>query len=61
MTYLVAVAVYSFPSYQKSGEWGEYVGIIGASVLLFLLLLYVTQMRDKFRKKQRMNDGNETK
>lgn len=51
--YLIALAIYTFPQYQQSGEWGQYISVIVGSFVIFLLLRYILIRRMKFREQQK--------
>ncbi len=59
--YLIALAIYTFPRYQESGEWGQYIGVIIGSLAIFILLRYVLIRRMKFREQQKQEAKEFTK
>ncbi|WP_294080673.1 DUF3309 family protein [Proteiniphilum sp. UBA5384] len=59
LVYLVIMAVMAYPRYKASGEWTEYFGIIGISLLLALLLFFILRKRDKIRDRFSKKDLNQ--
>lgn len=51
LVYLVGMAIYAFPQYQESQNWLEYLGIIGATVGIIVLLYFTLRRREKFRER----------
>jgi LPXTG-motif cell wall-anchored protein len=49
LAYCVVMAVMAFPRYKASGNWNEYFGIIGISLLLALILFFILKRRQKIR------------
>lgn len=49
IVYFAVMFSMAYPRYKASGEWGEYLGIIGISLLVVLLLFYILKKRQKLR------------
>lgn len=56
--YLIVLAAYTLPTYRESGNWGEYVAVIAASLAIFALLHYVLSRRERFRAEQRKQQNS---
>jgi LPXTG-motif cell wall-anchored protein len=49
LAYFAVMAVMAYPRYKASGNWNEYFGVIGISLLLALILFFVLKRRQKIR------------
>lgn len=49
IVYVAILGIMSYPRYKTSGNWSEYLAIIGVSVLLALLLHLILKRRQKIR------------
>lgn len=49
IVYTVAMAIISLPRYRRTGNWGEYVLIIGISLLASVILYFVLKKKHKIR------------
>lgn len=49
LVYFAVMAVMAYPRYKASGNWGEYFGVIGVSLLLALILFFILKRRQKIR------------
>lgn len=59
LVYFAIIAVMAYPRYKASGEWAEYFGIIGVSLLLALLLFFILKRRQKIRDRFSKKDLNQ--
>lgn len=55
LIYVAILAVMTYPRYKVSGNWNEYLSVIGISLLLAVLLFFILKrkqhIRDRFTKK----------
>lgn len=49
--YAIIMAVLTFPKYQESGQWQEYLLVLGGSLLIAVLLFFVLKRKQKIRDK----------
>ncbi len=49
--YIIVMAVIAFPNYRESGNWVEYMIILGGSFLLAVLLYFILKRKQRIRDK----------
>ncbi|MDD4777717.1 MAG: hypothetical protein PHV53_05430 [Fermentimonas sp.] len=49
--YTILMAVIAFPRYQESGNWTEYLIVLGGSFLIAVLLYFILKRKQKIRDK----------
>jgi hypothetical protein len=49
LVYIAIMAVMTYPRYEASGNWNEFLLIIGISVLLAVLLFFILKRKQKIR------------
>ncbi|HBG58719.1 LPXTG cell wall anchor domain-containing protein [Proteiniphilum sp. UBA1028] len=49
LLYMAIMAYISYPRYKASGEWGEYLAVIGIGLLLVVLLFFLLKRKQKIR------------
>ena len=59
LVYFAIMGVMAYPRYKASGNWSEYFGIIGISLLLALLLFFILKRRQKIRDRFSKKDLNQ--
>ncbi|WP_298648671.1 LPXTG cell wall anchor domain-containing protein [uncultured Proteiniphilum sp.] len=59
LIYFTIMAVMAYPRYKASGNWSEYFGIIGISLLLALLLFFILKRKQKIRDRFSKKDFNQ--
>lgn len=59
LVYFAIMAMMAYPRYKASGEWSEYFGIIGMSLLFALLLFFILKRRQKIRDRFSKKDFNQ--
>lgn len=56
LIYVAILAIMTYPKYKVSGNWNEYLSVLGISVVLTVLLFFILKRkqktRDKFNKKE---------
>ena len=56
LLYIAVLAYISFPRYKESGNWKEYIIVLGISVLLAVSLFFLLKQKQKIR--DRFNQQN---
>lgn len=51
IVYVAVMAVISYPKYEESGNWKEFITILGISLLFSVLLYFVLKRQQKIRDK----------
>ncbi len=59
LIYFAIMGVVAYPRYKASGNWSEYFGIMGVSLLLALLLFFVLKRKQKIRDRFSGKDLNQ--
>lgn len=49
--YVAVMAVISYPKYEKSGNWKEFLIILGLCILIAILLYFVLKRQQRVRDK----------
>lgn len=49
LIYVAILAIMTYPRYQASGNWNEFLSVIGISLLLAVLLFFILKRKQKIR------------
>ncbi|MBK5194508.1 MAG: LPXTG cell wall anchor domain-containing protein [Proteiniphilum sp.] len=56
LIYVAILAIMTYPGYQASGNWHEFLSVIGISLLLAVLLFFILKRKQKIREQFNKKD-----
>lgn len=51
LIYIAVMAVIAFPRYSESGNWLEYIAVLGVCIVFAVLLFFILKRKENIREK----------